>query len=74
MSKAIVPTEMPSLPDGMTGWIRSTKGHGGMYHAHTIGWSACGRIQIDRHHKEDARHLGDMTYWGVCPRCLAKAK
>lgn len=73
MAKAICPKEVPALPEGMTGWARSTRGRGGMFHAHVLGWAACANIKpLDRHHSEEARNLGDMQYWGVCPRCMAK--
>ena len=72
MAKAIAPKEMPALPDGMTSWSRSTRRAGGMYHAHVIGFTACGTIRLDRFKSEEARDLGDMQYWGVCPRCMAK--
>lgn len=70
MSKAIVPETMPELPEDMNAWARSTKGRGGMFHAHVIGMTACRSIILDRHNSEEPRHLGDMKYWGVCPRCF----
>jgi hypothetical protein len=73
MAKAIAPTEMPPLPEGMIAWGRSTRRAGGMYHAHVIGFTACHSIRLDRFHSSEPRHLGDMKYWGVCPRCYAKA-
>jgi hypothetical protein len=72
MTRAIVPAEMPALPEGMTGWARSTRRAGGMFHAHVIGETACGSLRLDRHQSEAANSLGDMQYWGVCPRCIAK--
>ena len=71
--KAIVPQEMPTLPDDCTGWARSKRGRGGMYHAHTLGFTACGSLVLDRHKSEPVRYLGDMQFWGVCPRCFRKA-
>lgn len=73
MTKAIAPKEMPELPEGMVQWARSTRRVGGMFHAHVIGMTACGSIRLDRHYSEEARAVGDMQYWGVCPRCYAKA-
>lgn len=73
MAKAIVPTKMPKLPEGMVAWGRSTRRTGGMYHAHAIGMTACGSIRLDRFYSEQPRGLGDMQYWGVCPRCYAKS-
>jgi hypothetical protein len=74
MTKAIAPKEVPALPEGMVEWARSTRRFGGMFHAHVIGLTACGSIRLDRHHAEVARDVHDMQYWGVCPRCMAKAK
>lgn len=70
MAKAIVPNEFPAVPEDMTGWRRSTRGRGGMYHLHLMGETACGSTALDRHASQSARHLGDIQYWGVCPRCL----
>jgi hypothetical protein len=72
MAKAISPATMPELPEGMTGWIRSSR-VGSMFHAHVIGFSACGAIRFDRFKSQEMRDLSDMQYWGVCPRCMAKA-
>lgn len=74
MARAIVPTEIPPLPEGTMTWTRSTRGRGGMFHAHCLGITACGSIILDRHHSEEARHIGDFQYWGVCPRCMGKVK
>ncbi len=74
MTRAIVPAEMPPLPGDTAAWARSTKGRGGMYHAHALGRTACRSIRLDRHRSEEARHLGDMQYWGICPRCLRATK
>lgn len=73
MTKAIAPKEFPPLPEGSNAWARSTRRVGGMYHAHVFGFTACNSVRLDRHHSEEARDLGDMQYWGVCPRCYAKA-
>lgn len=74
MTKAAVPTEMPPLPEGATQWRRSNR-RGSMYHAHSVGFPVCGaRLYLDRHKSDIPRDLGDMQYWGVCPRCFAKAK
>jgi len=72
MTKAVAPKEMPTLPEGKTAWVRSTKRPGGMFHAHALGFTACNSIVLDRHQSETPNSLGDMQYWGVCPRCLAK--
>lgn len=69
MAKAIAPTEYPKLPDGAVGWARSTRRAGGMFHAHVIGFSSCGKIRLDRHKSKSPEGLGDMQYWGVCPDC-----
>ncbi len=74
MTKAIAPTEMPNLPEGMIGWARSTKRIGSMFHAHALGNTACGSVRLDRHQSEAAKNLGAMNYWGVCPRCMAKVR
>lgn len=73
MAKAIAPKEIPTLPNGMVQWARSTRRVGGMFHAHVIGQTACNSIHLDRFHSEEARDVGDMQYWGVCPRCYKKA-
>lgn len=75
MSRAISPREVPGLPEGATGWRRSTRRAGGMYHAHDpLGRSICGTLQLDRHKSEEPRSLGDFQYWGACPRCHRKAE
>ena len=74
MAKAIRPKEMPALPEGATGWARSTKRIGGMWHAHALGRAICGNLHIDRHECEEAPTLGNMQYWGVCPRCYNKGR
>lgn len=74
MTRAIVPTEIPPLPESASAWLRSTR-VGSMYHAHTgLGGTLCERIRLDRHKSEEVRNLGDMQFWGVCPRCLAKSR
>ena len=74
MAKAIAPKEFPPLPEGMNAWARSTRRAGGMFHAHVMGWTACANIRpLDRHQSEPASSLAEMQYWGVCPRCYAKA-
>lgn len=72
MSRAIKPDAMPPLPAGMVEWRRSSR-RGSVFHAHAIGLAACGRIRLDRFRSEGPRDLGDLQYWGVCPRCYAKA-
>lgn len=72
MAKAIAPKEVPALPEDCVGWARSTRRPGGMYHAHVLGRTACGTVQLDRHQSEEPRGLGDFQYWGVCPTCFKK--
>lgn len=74
MTRAVCPRELPALPEGTVAWARSTRRKGGMYHAHVLGVAACGTVLLDRHKSEQPNSLGDFQYWGVCPRCLAKAK
>jgi len=72
MAKAIVPAEFPALPEGANSWARSTKRRGGMFHAHAFGMTACRSVLLDRHQSRQADSLGDLQYFGVCPRCMAK--
>jgi len=74
MARAVCPQAEPPLPEGAIGWARSTKRAGSMYHAHALGFSVCGSVVLDRHASEEPRGLGDMQYWGICPRCYAKSK
>ena len=70
MAKAVVPTEMPPIPEEYTRWRRSLR-RGSVYHlTDFIGLSACGSIAMERHKSEGPRQLGDMQFWGVCPRCF----
>lgn len=69
MTKAIAPKEMPRLPDGAVAWARSTRRAGGMFHAHVIGFSSCGKMHFDRFKSVSPSGLHDMQYWGVCPQC-----
>lgn len=74
MTKAIVPKAFPlPLPDEATGWARSTRRPGTVFHAHALGFAVCGSIILDRYHSEEVRHLGDAQYFGLCPRCYARA-
>ena len=73
MAKAIAPTEMPPVPKGMMGWRRSLR-RGSMFHLHAMGDTACGSLHLDRNNSESPRHLGDMKFWGRCPRCMKKAQ
>ncbi len=74
MTRAVVPTTYPPLPEGASYWSRSLKRDGSMFHAHTLGVSVCGaKLRIDRTQSVDARNLGDMQYYGVCPRCFKLA-
>ena len=70
----VVPAEMPTLPEGCTGWARSTRRAGSVYHAHVLGFAACKTIRLDRFKCEAARGLRDMQYWGVCKKCFQAAK
>lgn len=73
MSKAIAPSSMPELGEAIE-WRRSTR-KGSVYHAHkALGETLCGSIHLDRHKSEAASSLGDLQYWGCCPRCIAKGK
>lgn len=72
MARAIAPSVEPTLPEGMTGWARSTRRRGGMFHAHVLGHTACGSLQLDRHESAPPKGLGEMQYWGVCPVCHRK--
>jgi hypothetical protein len=74
MAKAIAPKEMPSLPEGATAWARSTRRAGGMFHAHVIGFSSCGKMRFDRFKSVAPNGLHDMQYWGVCPSCYKLAQ
>jgi hypothetical protein len=68
--RAIAPKEMPNLPAKATGWARSTKRAGSVFHAHALGRPVCGaRFVIDRHQAELPDGLGSFRYHGVCPRC-----
>jgi hypothetical protein len=70
VSKAVVPSAMPGTPEGATGWARSRR-TGSMYHAHALGRAICGaRVNLDRNESEAPRSIGDLQYWGVCPRCF----
>lgn len=74
MTKAVLVSEMPSLPREATEWRRSLR-LGSMFHAHVNGFPVCGaQLYLDRHKSEKVRDLGHMQWWGVCPRCLVKSK
>lgn len=71
MTRAVAPTTYPPLPEGASYWSRSLKRHGSMFHAHTLGVPVCGsKLRIDHHQALHARSLGDLQYFGVCPRCF----
>lgn len=73
MAKAISPQEMPPIPEEFTRWRRSLR-QGSVFHlTDYVGIAACRAMALDRHKSEGPRHLGDMQYWGVCPRCYRKA-
>ena len=72
--QAINPKTMPAIPEGAAGWRRSTR-RGAMYHAvDWLGMSICGQIVLEKHKSESTDNLGDMQFWGVCPRCFKKAQ
>lgn len=74
MTKAISPSAMPSLPDGAVAWGRKLR-QGSMFHAHALGHPICwSAVYLERFKQEAPRDLGDMQYWGVCPRCYAKSR
>lgn len=74
MSKAVKPNEVPPLPERAARWRRSIR-KGSMFHAiDALGHSVCGSIYLDRHKSTGPDGLGDMQYWGVCPRCYSKGK
>lgn len=74
MTRAVVPTTYPPLPEGASYWSRSLKRDGSMFHAHTLGIPACGaKLRIDRHQSVVAKNLSHMRYYGVCPRCFKLA-
>lgn len=71
MTRAIAPRE---LPRGAARWRRSLR-VGSMFHAHVLGRPVCGaNVNLSRHASRAADNLGDMQYWGLCPRCFAKAQ
>lgn len=73
--KAVVPTEIPPLPKGATEtWRRSLRA-GSVFHAHVLGHPICrATVRLERNTSEAARTVGDLQYWGVCPRCYAKGQ
>lgn len=72
MTRAIVPQSMPELGVASE-WRRSLR-RGSMYHAHTaLGRTLCDRIWLDRHKSAATDNLGDLQYWGCCPRCYRLA-
>lgn len=73
MPRAVAPSDMPAVPDEAQGWRRSNRA-GSMFHAHSLGRPLCGaHVNLDRHKSVAPEGLGDMQYWGVCPRCFRKA-
>lgn len=75
MPKAIVPESFPlPLPAAQTGWARSTKRAGTMFHLHALGFAACRSIRLERHESSEPESLGDLRYFGVCPRCYRIAQ
>lgn len=73
MARAISPRAIPETPEGATQWRRSLW-RGSMFHAiDALGYSVCGSINLDHNGSHPFDNLGDMQYWGCCPRCMAKA-
>lgn len=69
--RAIAPKTLPNLPERATGWARSTRRADSMFHAHSLGFPACGaRLYLDRFTCETTTELHKMQYHGVCPRCF----
>lgn len=74
MTRAIAPREFPALPPKAQGWRRSNR-QGSMFHAHSLGLPICGaHVNLDRNTSRAPDNLGDLQYYGVCPRCYAKAR
>jgi hypothetical protein len=73
MARAIVPAAVPELGEA-TSWRRSTRRPGGVFHAHVaLGQVLCGGVLLDRNASAATDALGELQYWGVCPRCYGKA-
>lgn len=71
MARAINPPEMPAVPERYTEWRRSRRA-GSVYHLRdAVGVTACRSLVLERHTSEAPRGLGDVQYWGCCPRCFA---
>ena len=71
MTRAVAPKTLPTLPERATGWARSTRRAGTMFHAHRLGQPACSaQFYLDRFECKEATGLGDMQYFGVCPGCF----
>lgn len=72
MPKAIKPTEFPPVPETSRGWYRSLR-QGSTFHLiDYLGGLLCANRKIDQYNSEEAAGLGEMQYWGVCPRCYKK--
>lgn len=68
--RAIAPKVMIDVPAGVTGWRRSTKRAGTMFHAHKLGFPVCNaRLRFDRHDSVASKGIDDFRYFGVCPNC-----
>jgi hypothetical protein len=66
---------MPTVPEAFVEWRRSTKRAGGMFHLRDyIGGTACNTLRLERHESEPLTNVGQAQFWGLCPRCVAKAK
>lgn len=73
MARALAPATMPPLGRA-TEWRRSNR-RGSMYHAHVgLGRVLCDALVLDRHRSRATDNLGDLQFWGVCPRCARKAE
>lgn len=73
MTRAINPKCVPPVPDGYTGWGRSTKRAGATFHLHRVGVSACLSVILDRSKCDETIDSGKAAYWGVCARCYRLA-
>jgi hypothetical protein len=73
MTKAIAPSEIPPVPENMSGWRRSLR-RGSIFHLHFMGLTACRSLVLERHKSEPLAGVGDMQFWGVCPRCFSISK
>jgi len=70
MTRAIAPATMPAVPGRYQGWRRSLR-RGAMFHLiDYLGVTPCRRRALERNASRAPDNLGDMQYWGACPRCI----